>query len=183
MRRFLLAMRIFFRTLLNAEAAKSVEQVLSGAGLPPPVEEKPAALPKPRAPEKPTAPVRSDALTVLAALQRDARFVDFVKEPLGDYSDAQIGAAARDVMRDSAAVLDRMFAIQPLLPEGEGAEVEVPAGFDAGQFRLTGNVTGEPPFRGHLVHHGWEATKCELPAWTGSKSAANVIAAAEVELK
>jgi hypothetical protein len=48
---------------------------------------------------------------------------------------------------------------------------------------LTGNVTGDPPFQGKLVHHGWEAARCDLPAWTGSAASAQVVAPAEVELK
>ena len=88
------------------------------------------------------------------------------------YSDAQIGAAARDVHRDCGAVLARMFALRPAMAEEEGKEVEVPAGFDSGRWRLTGNVTGEPPFHGRLVHPGWEATICELPTWSGSAAAA-----------
>ena len=48
----------------------------------------------------------------------------------------------------------------------------MPAGFDPGRWRLTGNVTGEPPFHGRLVHPGWEATICELPTWSGSAAAA-----------
>jgi len=41
---------------------------------------------------------------------------------------------------------------------------------------------GEPPYRGVLRHHGWRATRCELPTWTGSAQAATVVAPAEVEL-
>jgi hypothetical protein len=149
----------------------------------PPVKETPA--PKPATP-KPAAPkpvVRSEAITLLAALQREARFVDFIQESLAGYSDAQIGAAARDVHRDCGAVLQRMFALQPAVTEEEGKDVEVPAGFDAGRWRLTGNVTGTPPFRGRLVHPGWEATICELPTWSGSAAATKIVAPAEVELK
>ena len=51
-----------------------------------------------------------------------------------------------------------MFALRPAVTEEEGKEVEVPAGFDASRWRLTGNVTGQPPFHGWLVHPGWEAT-------------------------
>ncbi len=126
---------------------------------------------------------RSDAITLLAALQREARFVDFIQESLAGYSDAQIGAAARDVHRDCAAVLARMFALRPAVTEEEGKEVEVPAGFDASRWRLTGNVTGQPPFHGWLVHPGWEATVCELPTWSGSTEAVRIVAPAEVELK
>jgi hypothetical protein len=76
-----------------------------------------------------------------------------------------------------------MFALRPAVAEEEGKEVEVPAGFDAGRWRLTGNVTGQPPFHGRLVHPGWEATVCELPTWSGSAAAARIVAPAEVELK
>jgi len=61
--------------------------------------------------------------------------------------------------------------------------VDVPAGFDPGRFRLTGNVSGEPPFRGRLVHGGWEATRCELPTWSGSAAAERIVAPVEVELE
>jgi hypothetical protein len=177
MRCILLAFRAFFVILFNAAAAKRIAEALAG-------EAQPAVEPpKPKQPPAPKPPTRSEAVTLLAALQREARFVDFVKEPLEGYSDAQIGAAARDVHRDCGKLLERLFAIKPLLGQTEGAEVDVPAGFDAGRYRLTGNVTGEPPFRGRLVHPGWEAVQCELPTWSGTAAAARVVAPAEVELK
>ncbi len=183
MRRFWLAICVFFHTLFDGVVAEKVETIL-GRHSPPDGqlgEAAPAREPKRAA--APPPPVRSEALTLLATLQREARFVDFVQEPLGSYSDAQIGAAAREVHRDCAAVLQRLFALRVVVPDEEGAEVEVPAGFDAGRFRLTGNVVGEPPFCGRMAHHGWEATTCELPTWTGSRDTARVIAPAEVELK
>ncbi len=145
-----------------------------------------AAKPQPKVePKKPaTAPrPRSEALTLLATLQREARFVDFIQEPLVGYSDAQIGAVARDVHRDCGAVLERLFALVPVSPQQEGDDLEVAAGFDPGRLRLIGNVAGEPPFRGRLLHHGWEATKCDLPAWSGKETAARIVAPVEVELK
>ena len=180
MRRVLLAVRVFFRVLLSAAVAQEVQRVLRGGA----VEQAPP--PKPQKPSPPKPPARSEALTLLATLQREARFVDFVKEPLGSYSDAQIGAAARDVHRDCGAVLQRLFALRPVISEHdveEGAEIEIHAGFDGGRCRLTGNVAGEPPFRGRMVHHGWEAATCELPAWSGTPAAARVVAPVEVELK
>ena len=99
------------------------------------------------------------------------------------YYNAQIGAAAREVHRDCGAALQRLFALRPVLSDEEGAEVDVPAGFDAGRYRLVGNVAGEPPFQGRMVHHGWEATACELPTWSGTAAAARVVAPVEVELK
>lgn len=177
--RILLAFRVFFLTLFRAATAGQVEQLLLES--PPPAS--PEATASPKRPAEPKRPVRSDAVTLLAALQREARFVDFIKEPLDGYADAQIGAVARDVHRDCGAVIERLFGIVPIVEGEEGSAVEVPAGFDAGRFRLTGNVTGEPPFSGQLVHHGWEATRSELPSYSGSPAAAKVVAPAEVELK
>jgi len=174
MRRIWLAIRVFFLVLFSGEVAEQVRRALETTTRP---QRKIA-----KAPSAPPRPARSEAITLLAALQREARFIDFIKEPLDNYSDAQIGAAVRDVHRDCAAVLERMFAIRPVMDQEEGSRVEVPAGFDAGRYRLTGNVAGQPPFGGTLVHHGWEATACNLPSYTGSEAAARVIAPAEVEL-
>jgi hypothetical protein len=181
MRRIWLAIRILFLTLFKAAVARQVRELLSAEKKGGPAVAEPP--PKPKPPPAPRPPVRSDAITLLATLQREARFVDFIKEPLGSYGDAQIGAAARDVHRDCGKVLDRLFAIRPILSDPEGAEVQVPAGFDAGRYRLTGNVAGEPPFCGRLVHPGWEATQCDLPTWSGTAAAARVVAPVEVELK
>ena len=125
---------------------------------------------------------RSAAVTLLATLQREARFLDFVMEPLDGYDDAQVGAAARDVHRDLGAVVKRIFAPEPLAGEEEGSRVRVPAGFDPARYRLTGDVTGEAPFEGTLRHHGWQAKKCEMPAWTGGEGSALVVAPSEVEI-
>ena len=92
-------------------------------------------------PPKPAAPERSEALTLLAALQREARFVDFIKEPLDAYSDAQVGAASRDVHRECGRVIERMFAVEANSDLEEGAKIEVPQGTDPGCIRLVGNVT------------------------------------------
>ena len=183
MRRILLAIRVFFRTLLDAGVAREVDQILGGAKTAgAPVGES-ASPPRAKQPSTPPPPTRSDALTLLATLQREARLVDFVKESLEGYSDAQIGAAAREVHRDCGSVLERLFSLRPVLSDEEGAEVEVPAGFDAGRYRLVGNVTGEPPFQGRMAHHGWEATNCQLPAFSGTAAGARVVAPVEVELK
>jgi len=186
--RVFLAIRAFFVVLFSAGAAARVREALAGPGsaprspesLPPAPQPAPSKLPKP-APAPPR-PARSEALTLLAALQRDARLVDLVQEPLAEYSDAQIGAAARDVLRDARQVLDRMFALRAVVDDAEGDNVETPADFDAGCYRLTGNVSGSPPFRGRLVHRGWIATRCDLPGWTGGERAARIVAPAELEL-
>jgi hypothetical protein len=149
--------------------------------VPPPVRPEPAPAVRPE--PKPAPPARSEALSLLGIFQQEARLVDFFKESLDGYSDAQIGAVVRDVQRDGAAVLERLFAVRPLRQEPEGADVSVPPGFDAATLRLTGKVAGPPPYRGTLRHPGWEVTRVELPVWTGSPAAARVIAAAEVEIR
>lgn len=181
--RLRLAMRAFLRVLADGVLAAKVAAILDGksssAAVAP--ELRPAARERPAVPAR--ASSRSDAITLLATLQREARFVDIVKEPLGDYSDAQIGAAARDVLRDCGNVLERLFALRPLVQQEEGSEMELSAGYDAARFRLAGNVQGVPPFRGTVVHHGWEATRCEIPQWSGRDESARVVAPIELELR
>ena len=180
MRRLILAFRIFFRTLLNAEIARRVAEILSSSAAAAPV---PAAVPAQPKPVVSAAANRNEGVNLLAMLQREARLVDFLQENLSGYDDAQIGAAVRQIQRDAAQVLRRAFALKPVWEAEEGAEVEVPAGFDAGRYRITGNVSDAPPYHGRLVHHGWEATTCQLPAWSGSATAARVVAPAEIEIK
>jgi hypothetical protein len=181
--RLILATRVFFKILGNSALAEVMAKHIGGkakAALP-----APEAQPQPKAPlapPAPKAPLRSEAITLLATLQREARFLDFLMEPLAGYADAQVGAVARDVHRDCGAVVKRLFDPKAAVSQEEGSSLEVPTGFDAGRYRLTGNVAGQPPYRGRLVHPGWEAAKCELPTWTGTKESARVIAPAEVEL-
>ena len=173
MKRLGLAFRAFFRILGDAEFAGRVRGLLASPGS--------TTQGKKQKPVEPAA-ARSEALTLLAALQREARLVDFLQEPIAGYSDAQIGAAVRDVHEGCRAAVERMFGLGPLVSAEEGAEIDVPRGFDPLEYRLGGEVTGEPPFRGKLRHHGWRASRCDLPRWTGSSKAARVVAPAEVEL-
>jgi hypothetical protein len=183
MRRLLLAIQFFFRTLFDAEVARQFERIVDGEAAAEPAPPKPAAPPAVEPPKpKPKPPGRSDALTLLAALQREARFVDFIKESLDNYDDAQIGAVAREVHRDCGKVFERMFNLQPIAKQEEGAELTLSEGFDPGRYKLTGNVTNNPNLKGRLVHHGWEAAQCELAEWTGSQESARVVAPVEVEV-
>jgi len=173
-----LALRAFFRVLSDAAFAGRLTALLTGPA------PEPAAREPTQPPAKPAPPkaVRSEALSLLAMLQREARLVDFLQEPIAGYSDEQIGAAVRDVHRDSAAVLERVFGLKPVLSAEEGSPVDVPDDFDASRYRLTGNVKDQPPYRGQLAHHGWEATRTALPEWTGGAEGVQVVAPAEVEI-
>jgi hypothetical protein len=177
MSRLFLAVRAFFAVLFDRAAAQRVEQCLLRA----PATDRPAE-PEPAKPTPKTLR-RSEAVQLLATLQREARLVDFLLEPIAAYSDDQVGAAVRNVHRDCQAVLERSFGLKPLRSEAEGAVLEVPAGFDAARIRLTGQVAGAPPYRGTLVHPGWIAARCELPEWTGGAEGALVVAPAEVEVR
>lgn len=176
--RIILAFRAFFAALFSAQSATGIRAALEAK--PTPAADKPKA--EKKAEKKPEPPRRSDAVALLALLQREARFVDIVQEPLADYSDAQIGAAARDVLRDCKTTLDRVFALEPVADAQEGESFQTPDEFDPAVYKLAGNVQGEPPFKGQLTHRGWRAAKCELPQWSGGNEAASVIAAVELQL-
>jgi hypothetical protein len=124
---------------------------------------------------------RDGALALLALLQREGRLVDFLREPLDGFSDADIGAAARDVHRGCAKVLDQHLSLEPVMPGAEEAKVAVPKGFDPAEIRLIGEARGEPPFRGTLRHHGWRVVDAKLPSLAEGVDRM-VIAPAEVEL-
>lgn len=143
-----------------------------------------AALEAPAPVESPVAPAaektHAAGLAVLSLLQREGRFVDFLQEDVSAFSDAEIGAAARVVHSGSRKVVQQYLTLEPVLKDEEGATVTVPVGFDAARIRLTGNVTGQPPFRGSLKHHGWVATSVRLPDVPSLDP--RIIAPAEVEL-
>ena len=121
------------------------------------------------------------ALQVLALLQQNGRFVDFIQEDLSGYSDADIGAVARVVHEGSKKVVSEYFTLVPVRDEDEESRITLPEGFDSASVRLTGNVAGEPPFSGTLVHRGWRAAEVKLPRLAEGHDA-SIIAAAEVEL-
>lgn len=168
MGRLSLALKILF----NGDAARQAAEALAA----------PAAPAIEQAPPEPPAPVRSEAVTLLAALQREARFIDFIQESVDGYSDAQVGAAVRDVHRGCRDVLDRMFDLQPVCDQPEESDVEVsdPA---AARWRLTGNVgQSSGSVTGKLMHPGWKSARCQVPNWSGSADDADVVAPAEVQL-
>ncbi len=121
------------------------------------------------------------ALQLLGLLQKEARFIDFIKEDIGSYSDADIGVAARVVHEGCNKAINEHFTLATVRSESEGSKVTLPAGFDAGSVRLTGNIVGSAPFTGTLVHKGWQVTDIRLPKLTQGYNA-KTIAAAEVEL-
>ncbi|PPD24422.1 MAG: hypothetical protein CTY24_01060 [Methylobacter sp.] len=121
------------------------------------------------------------ALQLLGLLQQEARFIDFIKEDVSRFSDADIGAAARVVHEGCNKAVNQHFTLAPVRTEAEGSRISLPAGFDAASVRLTGNIVGQAPFTGTLVHKGWQVTEVHLPKLTQAHNA-NIVAPAEVEL-
>lgn len=134
----------------------------------------------------PTKAPQADAEIVgfLATLQAKGRLVDFAMGDINAYNDAQVGAAARVVHAGIKSVLDEHFRIRPVQDGAEQSAVQVPANYPADEYRLLGKISGQPPFSGTLVHHGWKTDVVKLPTiLRGSTDRLPVIAPAEVELK
>ena len=120
-------------------------------------------------------------LHLLSVLQREGRLLDFLTENLSPYEDAQIGAAVRSIHENCKKCLEKNLSLQFVIEKNEGEPLTVPTDFDSSAIKLTGNVTGDPPFSGTLRHRGWKAGKLELPVLTGSGDP-RIIAPAEVEI-
>jgi hypothetical protein len=168
-----------FKLLFNGPLAGKLVAATDQPALPP---KEPEPEPEPVVEEEaPAGPDHTAALQLLALLQREARLIDFLMEPVTDFSDAEIGAAARVVHEGSKKVLDQYFTVGPVRTEEEGTKVTLESGFDARRNALTGNVTGEPPYTGELAHPGWEASEVKLPELNEGHDA-RVLAPAEIEL-
>ena len=132
------------------------------------------------APPAPAADTADRAVQLLAILQRDGRLVDFLMEDLAAYPDAQVGAAVRDVHAGCRAALTRYATLAPVMDDEEGQTVTVEPGTDPASVKVTGTVSGEPPYRGVLRHRGWEATRIALPPLPATGR--TIVAPAEVEV-
>ncbi len=131
----------------------------------------------------PTNQCDAEVVNFLALLQEKGRFVDFLMDDIARYSDAQVGAAGRVLHEGCRAVLLEHFGIRPMREEGEGSQVVVAPGYAADDYRLVGRISGEPPFTGTLIHHGWRAEWVKLPRLVRTRGdQPPAIAPAEVEL-
>lgn len=136
----------------------------------------------PAAPEEAGyAPRERGALLLLALLQREGRFVDFLQQDVTDFDDEQIGAAARVVHEGCRKALKSHLKVAPIRSEGEGDKVTLAEGYDVQANKLVGNVSGKPPYKGSVQHRGWRAEHLQLPSEVGDHDP-SVLAQAEVEL-
>jgi Domain of unknown function (DUF2760) len=170
------AFKSFFGILSSGEIPREVAQEL----IRPAIEEaKPAAA---REPEPPARPAESAdrAVQMLAILQRDGRLIDFLTEDIAPYSDAQVGAAVRDLHESCKQTLARYVKLEPIIASEEGQSVTVET-VDPAAIKLIGNVAGRTPVRGVLRHRGWRASSVNLPPLADG-AARSVVAPAEVEI-
>lgn len=172
--RFFLALATFWRILLDTRFASEVAEMRAHG---------PAARRDTGTPETPRLrdAEPNAALQLLGLLQQEGRFVDFIEEDVGTYSDAEVGAAARVVHEGCKKTLRQHFDFVAVRSEAEGTRVTLPEGFDSSAVRLTGNVIGQPPFTGSLAHRGWRVVELRLPQVAAGHDLA-VLAPAEVEL-
>jgi hypothetical protein len=160
-----LGLKALARTLRDQGFAEKIRPLLAPSGTPP------------------TKPMRpsGEPLRLLALLQREGRLLDFLMEDITQADDRQLAFAVRELHRKCQDALRKALDLEPVLPQKENESVEVEAGFDPSAIRLTGNLAGQPPFRGTLVHAGWRVRAMRIhPPPEGVDEM--VLAPAEVEI-
>ncbi|MCO8121665.1 DUF2760 domain-containing protein [Stieleria sp. TO1_6] len=172
------AFKAFFTALGHSPKAEQIERILSGQEIAGAPSEPVKRISEPPAKPVPKAPDRESAITLLATLQREARLVDLIQENLEQYTDAQVGAAARPCLQQCAGVLDRVLGLKPLVEATEGQPVEVGDNPSPTRYQWIGEATASS---GKLVHHGWQASEVKLPTWTGQPADANIVAPAQIQ--
>ncbi|MEK0424724.1 MAG: hypothetical protein RJB11_815 [Planctomycetota bacterium] len=121
---------------------------------------------------------RSEAINLLALLQRRAGLVDLIYEDLEGLSDEQIGKMARDVLDATHKCLEECLQVTTIVDQEEGDLIEIPDAASPNRWNLVGDISSE---RGRLLHPGWIASTLELPGWRGSQENALVIAPVKVD--
>jgi len=178
-RRLTYAFRCFFalvfRGVIPADIAAAV--LSAGAAAPPHVAPTAASA----APTPPPEDRGDRAIQLLALLQRDGRLVDFLLEDLAPYTDAQVGAAVRDVHANCRRAIDRYLPLEPILADPEGQTTALGAPVDPSTVKLVGNVRSQSSYRGTVRHRGWRVGRVALPP-LATPDARFVVAPAEVEV-
>lgn len=164
-----------FKVLFDRELAASVASLRTGAAK---AESLPAASKLEKIEDAPAAST-DGALQLLALLQREGRFVDFIEQDITTFSDADIGAAARLVHEGCRRALHAHGRIVSVRSEAEGAPLTLERA--SSDVKLVGNVAGSAPYRGVLRHRGWRVEELTLPRSIGAHDP-KLVAAAELEL-
>ena len=162
--------------LRRAEEAAPVKDI--------PVPQQAGPAPLEAAPPPPELGVESGVLQFLARLQEKGRLVDFLMDDITPYSNEQIGVVARVVHQGGREVIKAAFDIKPVHGGDERETITLAGDFDACAYRLVGKVPPQPPYRGTVLHRGWQTTRVSLPraSEAGAAAARKIIAPAEVEI-
>lgn len=131
----------------------------------------------------PTSSSDATHLRLLSILQQSSRLLDFLKEDISAFSDAQVGAAVRKIHQDCSQSLEELVTIRPIFQEAEGASVQIAAGYNPAEIKIVGKGHTEPPLKGTLVHKGWKAHKISLPKKAGEQKNSDILAPAEIEVQ
>ncbi len=180
-------LRAMWRTLTDPSFGEKIAPLLEAprkaspvpAPPAPPTSEKVQREPVPPMPKPGQPPAAS--LQWLALLQREGRLIDFLMEEIAHLPDAQIGAAVKDIHRQCRqALLDHM-KLDGVIDAKEDEAFTVQPGFDPSAIRLTGQLSGQPPFQGMVRHRGWRVLELKLPPVPPNVDPM-ILAPAEVEL-
>jgi len=159
--RLVLALKMFFKGLKNPQAAQLL------------LEKKEDSQPSKKS--------SNAQVQLLALLQKEGRLIDFFKEDISKFSDAQVGAAVRQIHQDCSNCLEEFVTLRPLFTQAEGDSVTVPTGYDPSSIKVVGKVKGNPPYTGILRHKGWKAHKLSLPEQL--TAAHEIVCPAEIEVQ
>ena len=140
-----------------------------------------ASMPQP-APAATTGAEGLESVGLLSAFQENGRLIDFLMDDIAAFPDAQVGAAARIVHQGCRNVLDQSFEVVPASESAEGATISVPLKYRGDEYRLSGSLSGEPPFTGTIVHRGWKTAAVNLPQIVMPEEGLPNIAPTEVEI-
>ena len=131
---------------------------------------------------------RSEAIELLVALQREARFIDFIKDDLSDTNCSRdtLFEVVKMVHDRCAETCEKYFAIIPLVGEIKQGASKAPKGDSAHeknttQLKSTTEDANSQPNK-RIIHPGWYATRCDLPVWQGDKKDEFILAPREYEV-
>lgn len=174
------AFSAFFKLLFDPNFAAELQRT-SRPALPSSVTSSEAPAQAPSQAVSAATPPSAEALELLALLQREGRLVDFLMQPIDEFADAEVGAAARHVHAGCRSALLSCGEVQPLVSQAEGDSVTLQDAFDRNEVKLTGNVASHGPYTGTLIHRGWRMRKLALPRSVAGADA-SILAQAELEL-
>jgi hypothetical protein len=171
---FISTLLIMFKPGKISEKAMAVEEK----------EKEPSVRAVPPPPQKPVKTDNAQAVLLLSLLQEKGRFLDFVMGDISSYNNEQIGAAARFVHQGCNELIKDCFEPEAISSENENSEITLDAGFNSRKYKIVGDVVGEPPYNGKLVHKGWKANHVKLPLLSlpQSQSDTPVLQPVEIEL-